>query len=153
MQRGPVHSWFSDQLAPLIEMTFPSAFTDDELEGALAAVSTWLLDEVRAPFAFIVNMAHPLGFTAKQRKMMAATEASYAHVDRAFNAGQAVVVPNALARGTVRLVYWFSPPICPVTTVSSRVDALAWIEPVFARSLEQFPDGPLWSKRRPLQPR
>jgi hypothetical protein len=150
MTHGPAHSWFDGSRAPIIVMRFPEAvFSDEELAGALHAVQHWMLFQVDAPFGFIADLRHPLRVSAQQRRLLATAEASYRHVDRAYNAGQAVVVANPLARAVIRMVYRMTPPVYPVELVSTLDLALAWLEPFFLRAMTEFPDGPVWCRRRP----
>jgi hypothetical protein len=148
MTFGPKHSWFESQHAPIIIMRFPDHFRDDELEEALRAVTEWLLESVDRPFGFIVDMQRPLVVSAKQREMMAACEKAYAHVDRRYNGGQAVIVSNPLIRGVVTAIYWIAPPVYPVKTLASMAQAMSWLRPQLDAALKQFPNGPIWQRKR-----
>ncbi len=134
-------------------MRFPRSFSDQELAGALAVVKRWLLEEVDAPFGFIVDIQRPLSVSSVQRKMMAEAEATYADVDLRYNAGQAVVVPTGLARGIATAVYWVSPPVYPVRTFAEVSAAKAWVAEELAHGIADFPSGRHWSSRKGWTPR
>jgi hypothetical protein len=152
MQRAPLHPWYSASKPPIIVMTFPDRTHDDELEAALRDVQRWL-EEVDQPFGFIVDMRRPLSISSVQRQMIAEVEKASSAKDRRFNAGQAVVVTNAVTRGIVTAISWMSPPVYPLKVVSSIERAWHWMLPQFATALAQFPDGPIWQRGPHVQAR
>ncbi|MEN9581926.1 MAG: hypothetical protein RJA70_4935, partial [Pseudomonadota bacterium] len=46
--------------------------------------------------------------------------------DLKWNAGSALVVPSAIARGIVTAVFWMTPPKFPHQAFAHRADALEW---------------------------
>lgn len=128
-------------------MHFPDVVTDEDLRSALDAVTHWLLKEVDGLFGFIADMRRPLGLSARQRSMLAEAEKTYKHVDRAFNAAQAVVVQSTLMRGVLTAIYWISPPVYPVKVSATLDDAYGWLDVHMKLAVEQYPHGPIWAKR------
>lgn len=128
MRHGPNHPWYDDARAPIIEMHLPPVFSNEELEAALEAVKTWLLEEVNAPFGFVVHLEKPFVLSSLHRQMMAQYEKSYAHVDRKYNVAQAVIVPTTFARRALQAIYWLSPPVYPVRTFRDADAAWRWVE-------------------------
>lgn len=149
---GPDHAWYETAPGPIVTIHFPPVFSDKELAGALAAVERWLLEEVDAPFGFIVDMQRPLSINSVQRRMMAAAEARYAHVDLRFNAGQALVVPTAISRGIVTAISWVSPPVYPIQTFADMDSAKIWVQEELRLGIADFPSGPHWSRRKGWTP-
>lgn len=141
MQFGPEHAWFDASRAPYIIMRVPAVVGDDMLEGALREVSRWLLEDVNALFSFVANFERPLKITARQRRMMANAERQYAHVDRTYNAGQAVIVQSPMTRGVLTAVYWLSPPVYPYAFFSDMESAFSWLVPQFEHFAAAYPNG------------
>jgi hypothetical protein len=147
MQVGPSHPWYGASKPPIIVMTFPERVANDELEAALHDVQRWLL-EVDRPFGFIVDMRRPLAISSVQRQMIAEVEKASAEKDRRYNAGQAIVVTNAIMRGIVTAISWMSPPIYPLRVVPSIEHAWHWMLPQFELAMAEYPDGPIWRRGR-----
>jgi hypothetical protein len=152
MDSAPLHPWYGASKPPIIVMTFPDRTHNEELKAALSDVQRWL-EDVDRPFGFIVDMRRPLSISSVQRHMIAEVERASSAKDRRFNAGQAVVVTNAVTRGIVTAISWMSPPIYPLKVVPSVERAWDWILPQFERALAQFPDGPIWQRGPEAQSR
>jgi hypothetical protein len=129
-------------------MQFPARFSDEDLQEALRVVTAWLLNDVDAPFGFIADLGAVEAMSARRRSIMPAAERLYAHVDRAYNAGQAVVVASALMRGIITAVMWLSLPVYPLKVCAALAAAETFVEEQLRRGLSDYPHGPHWKRRR-----
>lgn len=121
------------KLAPhLYLQAIPARVSDADLAAFLAELqqASPTLDR---PHAWIADFAAIESTTATQRRMFAEHQVTVESVDRAHNAGAAIVIPNAMVRGVVTAVYWIKPPVYPYQFVRTHEEALAWVADALAR--------------------
>lgn len=115
------------KLAPhLYLQAIPARVSDADLAAFLAELqrASPTLDR---PHAWIADFAGIESTTATQRRMFAEHQVAVEAVDRAHNAGAAIVIPNAMVRGVVTAVYWIKPPVYPYQFVQRLDEALVWV--------------------------
>ncbi len=124
MPSAPVFS----EIAPhLYEQSYPATVDDDALADFLAMLER-RQPELERPHAWIADFSALRSANARKRRMFAEFQERTAPIDRAHNAGSALVVPNGLVRGLVTAVHWLQPPVYPTVVVASRAEALRWTQ-------------------------
>lgn len=127
------HPWISNRLKPVYRWTFPREATDEDLAACIRARETWVR-RVRYPFAWIIDLSNVSEAPATQRKILAEHLRSCEAFSARWNAGSALIVPNAWLRGLVTAVFWVSPPKYPTELFSNPTEAESWAQTQLARS-------------------
>jgi 1,2-phenylacetyl-CoA epoxidase PaaB subunit len=122
-----VHPWIDQTRAPIYVLTFPSQASDGELLGMCAARERWA-QRAMYRVAWVVDLSGVLSATAQQRNLFSEHLKRFEAHDRAYNAGSALIVPNAFVRGLVTAVFWLRPPSFPNQCFPEAAQAFAWAE-------------------------
>jgi len=146
MAFAPEHSWFALEAPAVVSLTFPPDTSDGNVAEAFASLTAWM-ERVDRPYMFLIRADRVLSLTATQRRLMAEAEQGYAHIERRFNAGQAVVIQSVVQRGIFTAFTWISPPVWPYEITASAADAFAWLDRQWEEVTVDYPDGPVWTGR------
>jgi hypothetical protein len=119
------HPWFSNDLMPIYRWTFPEEGTDDELSACFRAREDWGA-RAQYPVAWILDLSNIITAPATQRKAFGAHLKRFEEHNVRWNAGSALIVPNAWLRGLVTAVFWISPPKFPNKFFSEPVAGERW---------------------------
>lgn len=131
------HPWISNDSMPVYRWTFPPEATDDELSACFRARNDWAT-RVRYCFAWIIDVSNVTRAAATQRKALAEHLKSHEAFSEQWNAGSALIVPNAWLRGLVTAVFWVSPPSYPHETFSEPIEAERWASKQLAMRLARL---------------
>ncbi len=119
------HPWISHDLMPIYRWTFPKVVTDEDLAAVFRAREDWA-SRVEYPVAWIVDLSNVVKAPATQRKAFAEHLKRFEKHGPRWNAGSALIVPNAWLRGLVTAVFWLSPPKFPQKLFSRSLEAESW---------------------------
>ncbi len=119
------HPWFSNDLMPIYRWTFPKEGTDDELSASFRAREDWGA-RAQYPVAWVLDLSNIITAPATQRKAFGAHLKRFEEHNARWNAGSALIVPNAWLRGLVTAVFWISPPKFPNKFFSEPVAGERW---------------------------
>ena len=119
------HPWISNDLMPLYRWTFPSEATDEALMACFQAREDWAR-RAHYPIAWVVDLSQITKAPATQRRRLAEHLERFEAFSARWNAGSALVVPNAWLRGLATAVFWVSPPKFPTEFFSKPVEAERW---------------------------
>ncbi len=147
MQTAPGHAWFRMLEPGMVELDFPSETDDATLIAAFTALERWMFDEVTAPYAFVIRVDHVFALSSKQRRIIAEYEQRYAKVERAYNAGQAMVIQSAVQRGLFTAFTWIAPPVWPYRIFADADSARAWLRVHWEEVTRDYPRGRAWLGR------
>jgi hypothetical protein len=118
------HPWISNDIMPIYRWTFPKEGTDEELGACFRAREDWA-SSAQYPVAWVIDLSNIIKAPATQRKAFAEHLKRFEHNAR-WNAGSALIVPNAWLRGLVTAVFWLSPPKFPNKLFSRASEAESW---------------------------
>jgi hypothetical protein len=119
------HPWISSVDKPLYRWTFPAEATDEELQSCFRAREEWA-PRAQHPVAWVVDLTHITKAPATQRKAFAEHLKRFEDYNIRWNAGSALVVPNAWVRGVVTAAFWITPPKFPNKLFTEPNEAEAW---------------------------
>ena len=78
------------------------------------------------PIAWVIDLTHITKAPATQRRALAGHLKRFEAFSARWNAGSALVVPNAWLRGLATAVFWVSPPKFPTELFSEPLEAERW---------------------------
>lgn len=127
------HPWISNELKPVYRWTFPTEASDEDLAACIRARDDWV-GRARYRFAWVIDLSNVTSAPATQRKALGEHLKSCEAFSARWNAGSALVVPNAWLRGLVTAVFWVSPPKYPTELFSNASEAERWATRQLAKS-------------------
>ncbi len=130
------HPWISNEKKPVYRWTFPVEATDEELAACIRARDAWV-GRAHYVFAWVIDLTHVAKAPATQRKALAEHLKSCEAFSERWNAGSALIVPNAWLRGVVTAVFWVSPPKYPTRVFSDAAQAERWARHQLALALSR----------------
>lgn len=110
---------------PLYRWTFPEEATDEALQACFEAREKWR-HLAQYPVAWVIDVSHVIKAPATQRKAIAEHLKRFEDYNARWNAGCALIVPNAWLRGIVTAAFWLAPPKFPNKLFSDPLEAEAW---------------------------
>jgi len=131
------HPWFAHDLMPVYRWTFPKEATDVEFRAAFRAREDWGALAQYA-VAWIIDTSSISTAPATQRKAFAAHLERFEDHNMRWNAGSALVVPNAWLHGLVTAAFWISPPKFPNRAFSDPVQAESWAKQQLSAKLAEL---------------
>lgn len=132
------HPWISSALMPLYRWTFPSEATDEELQACFRAREAWAA-RAHHPVAWVVDLSNIVTAPATHRKAVAEHLKQFEDFNVRWNAGSALIVPNAWVRGLVTAAFWLAPPKFPTKLFSDPIEAEAWAKGQLRQRLAEQP--------------
>lgn len=109
---------------PIIEVTNPPAFTDDEWTHLLTQI-TGVLKQDR-PFAMINDVRVGPPPSAQQRKAISQLYQENMNLVKKNWRGTALITSSALVQGAITALNWLMPPPHPVKVCSNYAEGEKW---------------------------
>ena len=135
------HPWISNDIMPIYRWTFPKEATDAELGACFRAREEWGC-RAEYPVAWVIDLSNISKATATQRKAFGEHLKRFEEYNVRWNAGSALIVPNAWLRGLVTAVFWISPPGFPNKLFSGPAAAERWAKQQLATKLAELRADP-----------
>jgi hypothetical protein len=111
---------------PLVVVTIPSQRVDDAQVLAFIQGQRELLAR-RTPFLMLCDARRGQVLPATQRKLFGDWLKEAEQGTRQYTMGMAVVLDNAIIRGSLTAVLWFFEPPCPTKMVGSLEEGVAFL--------------------------
>jgi hypothetical protein len=119
------HEWVSSRHAPLYELTFPAAASDERVAALCRALEFWHA-RYDHPYAWVFNLSLIEDAPAVQRQMFRDHMVKVRDHETRFHQGVGLVVPNAFLRGLVTATFWFVQPKFKHEAFASHEQAFDW---------------------------
>ncbi len=124
---------------PVVEITNPMSFTDEEWTALMSQVEQVVQRDV--PFAMINDVRQGPPPSAKQRKAIANLYREHVELVKRNWMGTAVITSSSLVKGAITALNWLMPPPHPVKVHSNYEDGERW-------AFEQLGLSTAWPPRR-----
>lgn len=113
---------------PLVQLTFPSAWSTPEFSRALNEFAALVIDYTAKGqrIALLADCSNAGLPTSRERQMIAVTVHEHGPALKKICAGWAVVVTTAFGRGVITAINWISPPPIPIGVFATVEEAEAW---------------------------
>jgi len=124
------HPWIDEARAP-VRVVAPPSCSDAEVETLFRSCDSVYVG-LTHDVAWVMDSSGLANVSAKSRRIVADHLSRNRAVMKAYVAGIAVVVPNALLRGVFTAITWMVPLEFPHAVVDTREAGLRWAERALA---------------------
>ena len=135
-----------DSAFPLVVVTHPTTWTDDEWERYLTQMRSY--PSRRERYVTLTDARGAGTPTAAQRRRAAEVMAEDQALSKRFNVANALVYDSALLRGMITAITWITPPPVPMQSFATPEPALRWLDELYAAATSAA--LPTWGRFRPL---
>ncbi|MCB9603372.1 MAG: hypothetical protein H6724_15015 [Sandaracinus sp.] len=118
-----------DVAFPLVVVSLPSSWSEDEWESYLARMRTY--PSRRERYVTLTDARGAGTPSAAQRKRAAQVMAEDEALSKRFNVANGLVFESALLRGMLTAITWLTPPPVPMQTFASPRQALEWLDGLY----------------------
>ena len=121
------HPWISGLADRLYWISYPES-DDGRLIDSYIRELQRFYRELDRPVGWILDCSHIRRATTAQLRQLAQHDHDLNELHQKYTAGMAFVIPGPFARGLLRAVYLFSPPVYPRALCRTGDEARHWID-------------------------
>ena len=129
--------WLDTRRAPFVTLTFPAAYTYEELDAEFSHLEAYYRDvaaNTTGPVALLVDVTAVVSSFARNRRRIAHSLQTVAPLLTGRAVGQAYVAPDPIARASLTVILWLRQSPWPVKLFATRPEADAWLAERFAEA-------------------
>lgn len=121
------HPWISGPQGRVYQIDYPESDSGPLIDSYIDELQAYYR-QLDQPVGWVLDCSRIRHASAGQLQQLAEHDRALNPLHQRLTAGMAFVVPSPLARGLLRAVYWFSPPVYPHAIFTSHASARAWID-------------------------